>query len=96
MRVEEKLWVFDPGFFTSPVKPHQWVNEVFGPNQKVIVSSHFFEEELAATATVAVSLSPWQMYPGYVTVVSATAVSDQEISANLEEARSILDELGLK
>lgn len=63
MRVEEKLWVFDSGFFTSSVKPHQWVNEVFGPNQKVIVSSHFSEEELAATATVAVSLSPWQMFP---------------------------------
>lgn len=93
VKVNGKLWVFDPGLFQGPVAAHQWVGEVFGPNQKAIVTDKVLEEELAAKAQVAVSLSAWQMYPQYTSNTQPT--SDKETSANIEDARLILEELGL-
>lgn len=93
VKVDGKLWVFDPGLFQGPVAAHQWVGEVFGPNQKVIVADKFSEEELAAKAQVAVSLSAWQMYPQYTS--NTQPITEKETSANIEDARMILEELGL-
>lgn len=94
VKVNGQLWVFDPGLFLGPVVAHQWVNEVFGPNQKAVVTNQFSEEEFAEKAQVAVSLSAWQMYPQYVSAPSAQAITDKEISADVEDARMILEELG--
>lgn len=94
VKVDGKLWVFDPGLFQGPVAAYQWVGEVFGPNQKVVVTAKFSEEEFAAKAKVAVSLSAWQMYPQYVST-PLQSTTDKETSANIEDARMILEELGL-
>lgn len=91
VRVNAKLWVLDPGLFAKPVEAYEWVNAVLGPNQKVVVTSKFTEDELAAKATVAVSLSQWQMYPSYGSEIGS---GHENISAALEEARLVLEELG--
>lgn len=91
IRVNDQLWVFDPGLFPEPVEVYRWINAVLGPNQKVIVAHKFAEDDLAAKATVAVSLSQWQMYPNYGSVVNS---GKENISATLEEARLVLEELG--
>lgn len=90
-RVNDKLWVLDPGLFAKPVEANEWINAVLGPNQQVVVTSKFAEDELAAKATVAVSLSQWPMYPSYGSEVST---GHENISAALEEARLVLEELG--
>ena len=95
VKVNGKLWVFDPGLFSGPVATHQWVNEVSGPNRKVIVANQFAEEDLAPKFQVAVSLSSWQMYPQYMSTPSPQLITDQETKANVEDARMILQELGL-
>lgn len=95
VKVDGQLWVFDPGLFQGPVATHQWVGEVFGPNQKAVVTHKFSEEELAAKAQVAVSLSDWQMYPQYISTANTQPSTEKETSANIEDARMILEELGL-
>ena len=95
VKLNGKLWVFDPGLFTAPVAAYQWVGEVFGPNQKAVVTNKFSEDELAANAEVAVSLSAWQMYPQYVSTSNTQLITDQENTANIEDARRILEDLGL-
>lgn len=95
VKLDGKLWVFDPGLFQGPVVAHQWVNEVFGPNQKAVVTNKFSEEEFAVKAQVAVSVSAWQMYPQYVSTPHTQLITDKETSANIEDARMILEELGL-
>lgn len=91
VRVNDRLWVLDPGLFAKSVEAYEWINAVLGPNQKVVVTGKFTEDELAAKATVAVSLSQWPMYPNYG---SAVGDSEENISAALEEARLVLEELG--
>ncbi len=93
VRVAGTLWVLDPGLFSEPVAPHAWVLEVFGPNQKMEVLQTFNEDDLASRAVVAVSLSPWQVYPGYR--VLADPVEEKRLREDLNEARYTLEELGI-
>lgn len=93
VRVAGTLWVLDPGLFSEPVAPHAWVLEVFGPNQKVEVLQTFNEDQLASGAEVAVSLSPWQVYPGYRFLTGP--VEEKRLREDLDEARYTLEELGV-
>jgi len=93
VRVDGQFWVFDPGLFSEPVAAYQWINAVLGPNEKVIVANKFAEDDLAAKATVAVSLSQWQIYPNYVNTTNSQSIDKVEISKDIEDAQMVLEDL---
>lgn len=88
---KNQIWVLDPGLFDEPVPASRWVHEVLGPNKNFVVTEHFSEEDLSSSQNVAVTLTPWTIY----TYSSASpSASETDLSQQLEEARSILEDLG--
>ncbi|WP_374075611.1 protein-glutamine glutaminase family protein [Bdellovibrio bacteriovorus] len=88
---KNQIWVLDPGLFEEPVSASRWVHEVLGPNKNIVVTASFSEEDLSLSQNVAVTLTPWTTYT-YSS--SSPSASETDVSQQLEEARSILEELG--